>query len=85
MARPDGATEEGEPTDPGRGVNPLERNAPIYVEASSGYVDIRQIQGDPTLYTPAEAREIAEEVLAAADACERRSEADDGTASDEES
>jgi hypothetical protein len=52
-------------------VQPLERNAPIYVERSSGYVDIRQVQGDPTLYTPAEARDIAEEILAAAEACER--------------
>ena len=71
MARSDGATEEGEPTDSEGGINPLERNAPIYVEASSGYVDIRQVQGDPTLYTPAEARDIAEEILAAAEAYER--------------
>lgn len=58
-------------------VQPLERTAPIYVERASGYVDIRQIQGDPTLYTPAEARDIAREVLAAADACERASDARD--------
>ena len=70
MAKPDGATEEGGPTDPRQGVNPLERTAPIYVEASNGYVDIRQVQGDPTLYTPEEAREIARDVLAAADAYE---------------
>ena len=71
MAESDGATEEGRPTDRGRGeVNPLERNAPIYVESSSGYVDIRQVQGDPTLYTPTEAREIAREIIATADACE---------------
>lgn len=71
MARSDGTTEEHGPSKPaGGGVNPLERTAPIYVEKSKGYVDIRQVQGDPTLYTPAEAREIAREVLAAADACE---------------
>lgn len=58
-------------------VQPLERTAPIYVETRSGYVDIRQVQGDPTLYTPEEARDIAREVLAAADACERVSDAQD--------
>lgn len=78
MTEPDGAAEAGR-TEPGRGdVQPLERNAPIYVEAEGGYVDIRQVQGDPTLYTPAEAREIARELLAAAEACERETDKREG-------
>ena len=61
-----------EPADDERtGVQPLERTAPIYVEASNGYVDIRQPKGDPTLYTPEEARDVARDILAAADASER--------------
>lgn len=48
-------------------VTPLEHVAPVYVEESDGYVDIRQTQGDHTLYTPEEARELAAEIEAAAD------------------
>jgi hypothetical protein len=54
-------------------VAPLEHVAPIYVEERNGYVDVQQPSGDPTLYTPDEARDIAREILAAADAAERRS------------
>lgn len=52
-------------------VQPLERTAPVYVESREGYVDIRQPSGDPTLYTPEEAREIAHDILAAAGESER--------------
>lgn len=58
----------------GSAVHPLERTAPVYVEATEGYVDIRQPKGDPTLYTPEEARDIARDILAAADASERTEE-----------
>jgi hypothetical protein len=75
MTRPDEATEreEGDDDPPDGGsssVQPLERTAPVYVEATDGYVDIRQPKGDPTLYTPGEARDIARDILAAADATE---------------
>lgn len=46
---------------------PLEHVAPVYVDTREGYVDIEQTRGDHTLYTPEEAREIAEEILAAAE------------------
>ncbi len=88
MTRPDEATEEqegpeGGPPDGGTAsVQPLERTAPVYVEATDGYVDIRQPKGDPTLYTPEEARDIARDILAAADATEdgadRRTDPHDG-------
>jgi hypothetical protein len=47
-------------------VVPLERVAPVYVEVRNGYVDVQQLQGDPTLYTPEEARELARELETAA-------------------
>lgn len=50
-----------------RRTTPIEHVAPVYVERSNGYVDIQQAHGDHTLYTPEEAREIAEEILAAAE------------------
>ncbi|MEF8842699.1 MAG: hypothetical protein V5A62_13915 [Haloarculaceae archaeon] len=62
---------DGPPEREGSEVHPLERTAPVYVEATDGYVDIRQPKGDPTLYTPEEARDIARDILAAADATER--------------
>lgn len=72
MGESDGATDrddEDEPTDGEEPpVQPLERTAPIYVEAADGYVDIRQPKGDPTLYTPEEARDIARDILAAVEA-----------------
>jgi predicted dehydrogenase len=64
-----GASRDGAPS-----VQPLERTAPVYVEAADGYVDIRQPEGDPTLYTPEEARDIARDILAAAEATERGDE-----------
>jgi hypothetical protein len=74
MADPE-EREDGESMEAGGpAVNPLERTAPVYVEATDGYVDIRQPQGDPTLYTPEEARDIARDILAAADASERGEE-----------
>ena len=67
--------DEGGPTErAGSTVHPLERTAPVYVEATEGYVDIRQPKGDPTLYTPEEARDIARDILAAADASDRNEE-----------
>lgn len=42
----------------------------MYVEESKGYVDIQQTRGDHTLYTPDEAREIAREIMEAADAAD---------------
>lgn len=75
----DGTEEEGDgdgpPEGEGSGVQPLERTAPVYVEATEGYVDIRQPKGDPTLYTPEEARDIARDIITAADASERGTEA----------
>jgi hypothetical protein len=56
--------------DPTHPVVALERVAPVYVEPRNGYVDVTQLQGDPTLYTPEEARELARELEAAADAAE---------------
>lgn len=49
----------------------IEHRAAIFVEEGGGYVDIQQEFGDHTEYTPDEARRIAEEILAAADAAER--------------
>lgn len=53
-----------------RHVTPLEHVAPVYVETREGYVDLQQAQGDYTLYTPQEARDIAREILEAADQAE---------------
>jgi hypothetical protein len=55
-------------------VLPLEHIAPIYVESRNGYVDVQQPSGDPTLYTPQEARDIAREILAAAEEAEAQTE-----------
>jgi hypothetical protein len=74
MAESGDAAEEDGNGPPEDGVHPLERTAPIYVEATDGYVDIRQPKGDPTLYTPEEARDVARDILAAADATEGGSE-----------
>lgn len=49
---------------------PLEHVAPVYVDREEGYVNLRQGHGDHTLYTAEEARDLAEEILAAADAAE---------------
>lgn len=53
-----------------RQVTPLEHVAPVYVETREGYVDLQQAHGDHTLYTPEEARNIAREILEAADRAE---------------
>ncbi|WP_255149271.1 hypothetical protein [Halorarius halobius] len=50
---------------------PLEHVAPVYVESEDGYVNVQQGHGDHTLYTPDEVRELAEELLDAADDAER--------------
>jgi hypothetical protein len=60
-------------------VTSLEHRAPVYVEQQEGYVDIQQAFGDHTKYTPAEAREIAQEILAAAAAA--ATETTDGSVS----
>ncbi|WP_276257408.1 hypothetical protein [Haloglomus litoreum] len=51
-------------------VTSLESRAPIYIDRRDGYVDIQQTYGDRTKYTPEEARDIAAEILEAADALE---------------
>jgi hypothetical protein len=48
----------------------LENRAAIFVESEGGYVDIQQEFGNHTKYTPEEARRIAREIMAAADAAE---------------
>lgn len=54
-----------------RQVTPLEHVAPIYIDTRDGYVNLEQTKGDHTLYTPGEAREIAREILDAADQAEQ--------------
>lgn len=49
---------------------PLEHVAPVYIDVEGAYVKVDQIHGERTLYTPAEARELATELLDAADAAE---------------
>lgn len=51
-------------------IAPLDRQAHIAVDVSDGYVRIEQSVGDPPLYTPGEAREIAAEIVEAADRAE---------------
>jgi hypothetical protein len=58
------ADEEG-PT-----VTALEDTAPILVDTSENYVRIEQMVGNHPLYTPEEARDLAADILAAADAAE---------------
>jgi len=48
----------------------LEDRAPILVDTDDGYVRIEQMLGNHPLYTPAEARDLAEDILAAADDAE---------------
>lgn len=59
------ATDQREPT--GLDVTPLENTAFFSIETDDGYVRIEQSLGNQVLYTPEEAREIAESILAAAD------------------
>ncbi|MEF8774883.1 MAG: hypothetical protein V5A43_00060 [Haloarculaceae archaeon] len=48
-------------------VPPLEHRAHFDIDVDEGYVHIEQSWGDRTLYTPEEARELAEEIATAAD------------------
>ncbi|MCU4799201.1 hypothetical protein OB920_02280 [Halobacteria archaeon HArc-gm2] len=48
-------------------VPPLENTAYFAIEPDDGYVRIEQSVGNQTLYTPDEARDIAESILAAVD------------------
>lgn len=49
-------------------VEPLEDRAYITIDVTEdGYLRIEQSVGDPPMYTPSEARELAEDILAAAD------------------
>lgn len=58
------ATDQREPT--GLDVTPLENTAFFSIETDDGYVRIEQSLGNQVLYTPEEAREIAESILEAA-------------------
>ena len=49
---------------------PLEHVAPVYVEPEDGYVNVQQGHGDHTLYTPDEIRDLAAELLEAAQVAE---------------
>ena len=48
-------------------VPPLEHTAFFDIDTREGYVKIDQSRGDQTLYTPGEARDIAESILKMAD------------------
>lgn len=50
---------------------PLEHVAPVYVEPEDGYVSVKQGHGDHTLYTPEEIRDLAKDLLNAAEHAER--------------
>lgn len=54
----------------GSAVLPLEHTAFFDIDTRNGYVRIDQSWGDQTLYTPAEARDIAETILDAVDEAE---------------
>jgi hypothetical protein len=54
-----------------RSVTPLERTALFDIHDEDGYVHIEQSVGDPVHYTPEEARDIAEDILAAVERAER--------------
>jgi hypothetical protein len=57
----------GEPDPSEVDVPPLENTAFFDIDTRQGYVRIDQSWGDQTLYTPEEARDIAEAILEAAD------------------
>jgi len=59
------ATDQREPT--GLDVTPLENTAFFSIETDDGYVRIEQSLGNQVLYTPEEARDIAEAILEAAE------------------
>lgn len=51
-------------------VPPLERTAFFDIDTEYGYVKIDQSVGDQKLYTPAEARDVADAILDAAEDAE---------------
>ena len=57
------ATEQ--PNGSGLRVSPLENTAFFDIEADEDYVRIEQSLGNQVLYTPSEAREIADAILSA--------------------
>ena len=59
------ATDQREPT--GLDVTPLENTAFFSIETDDRYVRIEQSLGNQVLYTPEEARDIAEAILEAAE------------------
>jgi len=62
------ATEQ--PNRSGLRVSPLENTAFFDIEADEDYVRIEQSLGNKVLYTPSEARDIADAILAAVDDAE---------------
>ena len=53
-------------------IEPLENRAYFSIDVTDdGYLEIEQSVGDPPIYTPTEARELAEELLEAAEQAER--------------
>jgi hypothetical protein len=50
---------------------PLERTALFAIDDEEGYVRIEQSVGDHVHYTPEEARNVARDILAAADEAEK--------------
>jgi hypothetical protein len=54
-------------------VEPLEDRAYITIDVTEdGYLRIEQSVGDPPMYTPEEARELAEDIATAADQAQAR-------------
>jgi len=60
-------SEQAEAGDRTADVTPLENTAYFAIEPDDGYVRIEQSVGNRALYTPAEARDIAESILEAVD------------------
>jgi len=56
----------------GQEVPSLENTAFFDIDTRRGYVRVDQSWGDKTLYTPDEAKDIAEAILAAAEEAETR-------------
>jgi len=52
-------------------VTPLEHRAMFSIDTEDGYIRIDQSVGNPALYTPEEARDIAEDILDAVEDAER--------------
>jgi len=58
-------------------VTPIENRAFFSIEDEEGYVRIEQSVGNQALYTPEEARDVAEAILAAADDAEGQADTDE--------